>query len=191
MKNKKILMAGNENYGLAKSIKELFPHSIGLSRTNGCNLDKIEHRQQFAALSLNYEIVLLVSALSDFNQTMLMKEVVTKWQELNHRGYIIAVGSSADTPVKGTSWVYPIEKKALRAYCRQLSQIVASETPPNWKITYLSPGNLSTPRQEEKMPGVPKIDCNYLAKIIGWLIEQPSYINISELCLDRIQIKDI
>ena len=184
-----LLMAGNENYGLAKSIKQLFPNAVGLSRSSGYNFNKSDVRYTVAEMSLNFDIFLLVSALGDFNQTQLLKEIVLKWQEKNHKGYIIAIGSSADTPVKGTSWIYPVEKKALRAYCRQLSQIVASETPPKWKITYLSPGNLNTTKQEEKLPGVPKLDCDYVAKIIGWLISQPSNINISELCLDQIQIK--
>ena len=184
-----LLMAGNENYGLAKSIKNLFPNLVSLSRSSGYNLSKTDTRCNIAEMSLNFDVFLLVSALGDFNQTQLLKEIALKWQEKNHRGYIIAIGSSADTPVKGTSWIYPVEKKALRAYCRQLSQIVASESPPNWKITYLSPGNLNTPRQEEKLPGVPKLDCEYVVKIIGWLISQPPNVNISEICLDQIQIK--
>lgn len=182
-------MAGNENYGLAKSIKQLYPSTTSLSRSTGYNLSKAETRQNVAEMSLNSDIFLLVSALGDFNQVQLLREIVLKWQEKNHNGYIIAVGSSADTPVKGTSWIYPVEKKALRAYCRQLSQIVAGESPPCWKITYLSPGNLNTPRQEEKFPSIPKLDCDYVAKIIGWLISQPPNVNISELCLDQIQIK--
>jgi len=186
-----LLMAGNENYGLAKSIKKIYPNVVSLSRTSGYNLNKVEIRQQVAEISLNFDVFLLISALGDFNQTQLLKEIIVKWQEKNHKGYIIALGSSADTPVKGTSWIYPVEKKALRAYCRQLSQMVASEAPPDWKITYLSPGNLNTPRQEEKLPHVPKLDCDYVAKIIGWLISQPPNINISEMCLDQIQINRV
>lgn len=181
-------MAGNEKYGLAKSIKDIFPSIVSLSRSTGYNLGKLETRQRVAEMSLEFDVLLLVSALGDFNQTQLLKEVVLKWQEKNHGGYIIAIGSSADTPVKGTSWIYPVEKRALRAYCRQLSQLVASDSPPNWKVTYLSPGNLHTPKQDEKLPLVPKLDCGYVAKTVAWLIDQPRDVNISELCLDRIQL---
>ena len=70
---------------------------------------------------------------------------------------------------------------------RQLSQAVSSETPPAWKTTYISPGNLHTPRQDEKMPNTPKLSTDYVAEIIKWLIDQPQDINISEFCLDKIQ----
>lgn len=186
-----LLIAGNAQYGLAKSIKNLYPTAVCLSRSSGYNLGKLEVRQEVAKISLNYDVFLLVSALGEFNQTLLLNETINKWQETKHKGYIITLGSSADTPVKGTSWMYPVEKRALRSYCRQLSQIVASDNPPNWKITYLSPGNLNTPKQEEKLPGIPKLNCDYVAKVIEWLISQPFDINISELCLDKIQINNV
>ena len=82
--------------------------------------------------------------------------------------------------------MYPAEKKALRAYCRQLSQISAGENDCKLKITYLSPGNIHTPNQDEKMPGTLKLEPAYIASTIKWLIDQPDSINLSELCLDRI-----
>ena len=71
---------------------------------------------------------------------------------------------------------------------RQLSQAVSSDSPPNWKTTYIAPGNMHTPRQDEKMPGIPKLETSYVSQVIKWLIDQPASVNISELCLDRIQI---
>lgn len=183
----KILVAGNKEYGLANSVATLYPDAKFLSRSSGYNLGKQEVRQQVADESLDYDVVLLVSALGEFKQTLLLESIIKKWQERNHTGYIIALGSSADTPVKGTVWSYPVEKRALRAYCRQLSQIASSDTPSNWKITYLSPGNMHTPKQDEKMPGVKKLDTGYVASIIKWLIDQPQDVNISEICLDKIQ----
>lgn len=182
-----ILVAGNKEYGLAKSIAQLYPDAKFLSRSSGYNLGKQEVRQQTADDSLDYDVVLLISALGEFKQTLLLESIIKKWQETNHKGYIIALGSSADTPVKGSSWSYPVEKRALRAYCRQLSQIASSDNPNNWKVTYLSPGNMHTPKQDEKMPGIKKLDTDYVAGIIKWLLEQPQDVNISEICLDRIQ----
>ena len=142
-------------------------------------------------MSLKYDVFISVSSLYQFNQTTLVESVATKWLTNNHSGYLITVGSSADTPVKGTAWGYPAEKKALRAYTRQLSQIASCDTPQLWKCTYISPGNIHTPKQDEKMPDTLKLDPDYIATVIQWLINQPDYINISELCLDRIQRKDI
>jgi NADP-dependent 3-hydroxy acid dehydrogenase YdfG len=180
----KILVAGNPDYGLAAAIKQLFPTATFVSRTHGgWDLEERYKRKELAKLSLDYDVFISVSCLWHFYQTELVQEVALSWIEDKHMGYIIAIGSSADTPVKATAWEYPANKKALRAYCRQLSQI-ASSVDNTFKVTYLSPGNLHTPSQDEKLPGVQKLNCNYVAGIISWLIEQPTTVNISELCLD-------
>lgn len=187
----KIIVAGNKDYGLANSLYKMYPDALFLSRSTGFNLWDKTTKEKVSALSLDCDIFLSVSALGEFNQTLLVEHVIKQWEANNHKGYLIVVGSSADTPVKGTTWLYPTEKKALRSYCRQLSQHVASDQPPSWKVTYISPGNMHTPKQDSKMPTTLKLDCDYVAKTIGWLISQPPYVNISELCLDRIQISDI
>jgi len=182
----KILIAGNPNYGLSKSLEKLFPESDFCSRTSGSwDFSVPTMQREFAQKSMQYDVVISVSCIWKFNQTTLVQEVAKRWMEEKKKGYIIVLGSSADTPVKGTAWMYPAEKKALRAYCRQISQAVAGENDIPFKITYLSPGNMHTPKQDEKMPNVPKLDCDYVAGIIKWLIDQPNSVNISELCLDR------
>ena len=182
-----MLVVGNKEYGLAKSLHKIYPDAHYLSRTTGYNMAKKDVRELAAKDSLNHDVVILVSALGDFSQVLLVETIAKEWIKNNHNGYLLAIGSSADTGVKGSKWIYPVEKKALRNYMRQLSQGVSSDTPPDFKITYLSPGNLHTPRQDEKMPDTPKLDTDYVAGICKWLIEQPHNINISELCLDRIQ----
>jgi NADP-dependent 3-hydroxy acid dehydrogenase YdfG len=184
----KILVAGNKNYGLANSIYKIYPNATFLSRSTGYNLGQHEVRESVGDISLDYDVFISVSCLSQFKQVLLVESIIKKWIEKNHRGYLIAVGSSADTPVKGTAWTYPVEKKALRSYIRQLSQIVSSETPLNWKSTYISPGNMHTIRQDEKMPNVLKLETDYVASVIKWLIDQPHNVNISEICLDRVQV---
>lgn len=180
----KILVAGNPNYGLAASIKNLYPKATFVSRTHGeWDLEQRYKRKELAKLSLEFDVFISVSCLWHFYQTELVQEVALAWEKENHYGYIIAIGSSADTPVKATAWEYPANKKALRAYCRQLSQLSASAENA-FRVTYLSPGNLHTPLQDTKLPGVQKLDCNYVAGVIKWLIEQPKNVNISELCLD-------
>jgi len=183
----KILVAGNKNYGLTKAIYNLHPEATYLSRSTGYDLTDSFIQSTVAKMSLEYDVFISVSCLQKFNQVRLIEEIMNQWWKQNHTGYLIALGSSADTPVKGTKWSYPVEKKALRAYCRQQGQAIASETPPNWRVTYLSPGNMHTPNQDIKMPKIPKLDTAYVAEVIDWLIQQPTHINISELCLDRIQ----
>jgi hypothetical protein len=183
----KLLIAGNPTYGFSSALKARYPTATFASRSEGnWDLTTTEHKRQLASLSLQYDVFISVSCLWKFNQVLLVQEVISQWIKNDHAGYIIAIGSSADTPIKGTEWLYPVEKKSLRAYCRQLSQISAGENKHKFKVTYLSPGNLHTPLQDEKMPQVNKIDCGYLANVVDWLLNQPWHINISELCLDRI-----
>lgn len=181
----KILVAGNPEYGLAKTIKEKFPDADFVSRSyGGFDLSIPSTQREVAEKAMDYDVFIAVSCVWRFAQTEYVQEVAKRWLE-RKTGYIIALGSSADTPVKGTAWMYPAEKKALRAYCRQLSQLSAGENDCGLKVTYLSPGNLHTPKQDEKMPNVPKLDLEYVVDVIDWLLHQPDYVNISELCLDR------
>ena len=183
----KILVAGNPDYGLSQSIAKSQLDLDFCSRTYG-NWDLTQYQMQidFAEKSLDYDVVISVSCLWKHHQTNLVQEVARKWIEHKKDGYLIVVGSSADTPVKGTAWMYPAEKKALRAYCRQLSQISAGENESSIKVTYISPGNMHTPKQDKKMPNTPKLDTDYVADVIKWLINQPKDVNISEICLDKV-----
>ena len=157
--------AGNPEYGLAKAIKEKFPNADFVSRDyGGFDLSIPSKQREVAELSMDYDIFIAVSCIWRFAQTEYVQEVAKRWIDRKH-GYIIAIGSSADTPVKGTAWMYPAEKKALRSYCRQLSQISAGENDCKLKVTYLSPGNIHTPKQDEKMPDTPKLEPTYLAGI--------------------------
>lgn len=181
----KILIAGNPDYGLAQAIKSKYQYADFCSRSNNWDLSTADKQREFANYSMSYDVVISVSCIWKFHQTILVQEVAKRWIEDKKQGYIIVLGSSADTPVKGTAWMYPAEKKALRAYCRQISQAIAGENDIPLKMTYLSPGNMHTPKQDEKMPNTPKLDTQYIIEVIDWLISQPKNINISELCLDR------
>jgi short-subunit dehydrogenase len=182
----KVLIAGNPEYGLAQALSQKFNAEFASRSHGNWDLSNSEKQKEFAQKSLNYDVVISVSCLWGFNQTNLVQEVATSWMKNKKAGHLIALGSSADTPVKGTTWVYPAEKKALRAYCRQVSQMVSSNDDVKFKMTYLSPGNMHTPKQDEKIPDAPKLECHDVVSVIEWLLTQPQYVNISELCLDRI-----
>ncbi len=188
---KTVVVSGNREYGLAKALEKVFPTAQFYSRSqNNFDLSKYDDRIKFAELSLNYDVYISCSCLSQFRQTLLLEKVYKKWREVHKKGYIICLGSTADTPVKGTEWIYPIEKKALKAYCRNLSLASLGghgNKPSGIRITYVSPGYLDTPKANEKHPDIKKINLNYLAETILWLTQQPPQVNISELALDPIQ----
>jgi NADP-dependent 3-hydroxy acid dehydrogenase YdfG len=95
------------------------------------------------------------------------------------------MGSTADTGVKGRTWRYPTEKKALRDYNRDLTYMTAGGS--NVKSTLLSPGSLTTENVMKKHPDRQLIDVEYIADVVLWLLNQPEYVNINEISLDPIQ----
>ena len=79
---KKIIVAGNKNYGLAKSIFEAHSDAKFYSRTNG-NLDlgKPLDRDVFVNHTLDYDVFISCSYLPDFKQLFLVGKVWRKWNE--------------------------------------------------------------------------------------------------------------
>ena len=66
--------------------------------------------------------------------------------------------------------------------------MVSGDNYSGFKMTYLSPGWMRTPIEEKKHPDIPKLDLEYVANTVEWLINQPDTVNISELCLDEVRI---
>ena len=182
---KKILIAGNSNYGLAEGLKEsLAGHDVTfISRSCGYDLTKAEQQQQFAELSQEYDVVILCSALWKFNQTLLLEATYKKLKALGKKTYIIAIGSTTDRVMKATDWLYNAEKKALRDYCNSLSlNGVWNEGP---RVSYISFGTLSN--MQAKHPGRQTINIPDAANYINWLVDQPSYLHINEISIDPLQ----
>lgn len=187
--NKKILVTGNPKYGLAQGICSKMKADF-ISRSNGFDLTNKENQLKCVNLSLDYDVFINSSALYGFNQVHLLQMVYERWEKEIHRGHIINLGSTADVSIKGTSWVYPIEKKALKAYSKNLSMAILGghgENPSGIRVSYISPGHIKTESSDKKHPHVKKIDPEYLAEVILWVIKQPEGINISEMALDPIQ----
>lgn len=120
-----------------------------------------------------------------FNQTLLAETMYNRMIDAKVSAHFIHIGSTADTGVKGRTWRYPTEKKALRNYNRDLSYMAIGGS--NVKTTLLSPGSLTTPNVIKKHPDRKLIDTRYIAEVILWLLSQPEYVNINEISLDPIQ----
>ena len=189
---KNVLITGNRDYGLCKSICNLFDtvddiNYTTVSRSNGWNLDVGPEQKRLADYFVDnkFDIFINNSAIWKFHQIMIAEQVYAKCVEEKHSSYLIHMGSNADTGVKGRTWRYPTEKKALRDYNRDLTYMTMGGS--NIKTTCLSPGSLTTPSVMKKHPDRKFLDTEYVADLILWLINQPDYVNINEISVDPIQ----
>lgn len=189
---KKVIISGNKNYGLAKSLYKLFPDATFCSRSNGSyDLSVDSQITTFILESLNYDIFISCSYIPFFAQTILLAKLYKKWMDEKKIGQIIVVGSTADWSTKAR--FYSTEKKALRDFCRRMAGMSAGGGPDlypgnNIRITYIAPGMIDLPKQREKHgEDLAKLDPDYIAEVIKWLTEQPANINIHDLSMDPIQ----
>jgi len=189
---KKILITGSRNYGLCEAICNLFDTLPNIeyetaSRSNGYNLDNSDGYSKLANYYIDgdFDIFINNSAIWKFHQVMIVESVFNAMEEADRKGQIINIGSTADTGVKGRTWRYPTEKKALKAYNRDLTYMAMGGS--NIKTTLISPGSLTTPSVMKKHPDRKLIDVEYIAELVVWTINQPEYINVNELSIDPIQ----
>lgn len=182
---KKILVAGNSNYGLAEGLKlSLSEHDVTfISRSCGYDLTKSEEQHRFAELALEYDVVILCSALWKFNQTLLLEAVYKKLKAVDKKSLIIAIGSTTDRVMKATDWLYNAEKKALRDYCNSLGLHGVWSTGP--RVSYISFGTLDN--MQAKHPERKTITVQDAANYIKWITDQPAYLHINEISVDPLQ----
>jgi hypothetical protein len=188
---KKILITGNRDYGLCQAICNMFDDNGYVyecaSRATGWSLDKNEDQVRLANhYVLNgFNVFINNSAMWKFHQIMIAEQMYNAANIAQVKSQFIHMGSTADTGVKGRTWRYPTEKKALRDYNRDLTYMTQGGS--NIKTTCLSPGSLTTPSVMKKHPDRALIDVEYIAEIILWLLNQPEYVNINEISLDPVQ----
>lgn len=184
----KLLIAGNPNYGLAQEIKkELIDHDMTfVSRsTSGMDLTKSDKQLEFAAMSVDYDVVILCSALWKFNQTLLLEATYKKLKEEKKRTKIICIGSTTDRVKRATDWLYNAEKKALRDYCNSLGMSGVWGSGP--LVTLISFGSLSN--VQDKHPDRICMPIKKAAEYIHWLLKQPDSLHINEISIDPLQIQ--
>lgn len=178
-----MIITGNKDKGIAKSLHKLYPDAEFISRSTGYDLTNYDDQKKFADLCLNHNQIVICSALWQFEQTVLLDCVHKTCVKNNHSPHIITIGSTTDRVKNGKPWLYNAEKKALRDYSNTLAiGGVWSNTP---KISYISFGTLSN--NQEKHPDRKCMDINLAAEYIKWVLDQPKYVNINEISIDPMQ----
>lgn len=185
-----ILMTGNPNKEIAKSIKEIYPNASFVSRsknsTYSLDLSDQSNIDLLAKISLNYDIFINSALIPNFGQTLILQAIWTEWKSNSKSGHIINYGSAVDYYYRPDNRLYPIEKRALRDLNRSLTKHV------NWfdskiRTTYLSFGGVSTEKTIEQWGHYKHLNVNEIAKYTQWIIENPNHINIDELHITPIQ----
>jgi len=185
--NKKIIITGNNNFGLAKSLYKLYPDAYFASRSTNYDFTKKEDVIKICELSLNYDIFINNSALHNNYQALLFKEIFHYNKEKKHNLHIINIGSTIDRYNKGGSKWYAVEKLVLRQASDLFSKLSVWGDKKEYypKVNYISFGSLSN--VQDKHPDRKCLDINKAAKYIKWIIDQPKDICIHELSIDPIQ----
>lgn len=181
----KILISGNNRYGLSAAIGRLYPGQVEFaSRSNGYDLVTKEGREAFSALATSADVVVVCAALWQFQQTVLLESVSKACRAAGVAPHIIVIGSTTDRVKNGKPWLYNAEKKALRDFSNTLA-IGGVWTDGLPKVSYISFGTLSN--NQEKHPDRRCIDIDEAAEYVKWLISQPKYVNINEISIDPMQ----
>lgn len=182
----KILISGNPAFGLAEALNTVLKdHELTfVSRTtHKLDLTKSENQQAFADMSVDYDVVILNSALWKFNQTLLLEAVYKKLKTEGKQTLIICIGSTTDRVMKATDWLYNAEKKALRDYANSLGMTgVWAKNP---RVTLISFGSLSN--VQAKHPDRKTIPIQGAANYVKWILEQPAEFHINEISIDPLQ----
>lgn len=178
-----MIISGNPEKGLAKSLYKLYPDAIFCSRSMGIDLCSSEGQRAFVNMAVHHDRIIINSALWRFHQTVLLDVVYKALVSANKDAHIVCIGSTTDKTSKGTSWLYNAEKKALRDYCNSLGLVGVWHSGP--KISYISFGTLSN--NQHKHPDRKCLDIDQAAQYIKWLLDQPKYVTINEISIDPMQ----
>lgn len=182
-KSNKILISGNSFQGLAQALHKIYPDATFCSRLNDYELTNKKGREDFAQLSVHFDVIIVNAALWQFQQTVLLDAVYKSLVEAKKQAHIVVIGSTTDRVKNGKAWLYNAEKKALRDYSNTLA--IGGVWGDKPKVSYISFGTLSN--NQHKHPDRRCMDIDQAAGYIKWLIDQPQHVNINEISIDPMQ----
>ena len=186
----KIITTGNPKYGLAQGISNIFKSNFA-SRTNGYDLSNDEGMDKFVHLASNYDVVILncyTEKMNNYSQVRLLHKLYTLSIEQKTKLHIICIGSISDHITTEQPWIkyisYGAEKLALQRLCETINHN-RENISPNVKCTYISLGHIHTPLVDRYHPDEIKLNTEYVANVIKWIIDAPECIESITLTKDK------
>lgn len=189
-KKMKIMTTGNPKYGLASAIK----NTSYASRSNGYDLSTDEGMNKFCHVAVNYDVIIIncyTEKMNNYSQVRLLHMLYELFEANKKDVHFICIGSISDHINKEQPWLkyisYGAEKLALQRLCETINHN-REEITPNIKCTYMSIGHMHTPLVDRYHPEEIKLDTNYVAKIIDWIINSPECIESITLTKDKSNV---
>jgi hypothetical protein len=166
----KILCTGNPNVpGIAYYIKEIFPDTIFISRSNGFDLLTNQGLDKFKNVIKNYNIFINHSQLIPTGQVKLLKIVHDSWSN----GHVINIGSVLE--FEKWKWI-DIDSAREKIKLKELSLELNSE---NFKTSHIIIGGLRSTDNDTM-----RLDPKEVAESIKWILERG--IHIPLLYIDHV-----
>ena len=169
----KIVITGHTS-GLGKTLYNILSKDhevIGLSRQNGYDLSK-----DLDTFLVDDFDVYINHAYYDYSQTTLLYELFEKNKYRDCA--VINVGSVSADGNRDAVNEYAVHKAALEKACLQLQLIDTG-----CKVIHLKLGRMNTPMTDHKRE-YPRIETDYIANTVEWLMNQPKDILIKNLTID-------
>lgn len=161
--------------GIGKALFDNFSleyHPVkGLSRSNGHDLEK----DLDSFISNDFQVY-INNAYSGFRQTELLYKLFE--QNRDRKCLIINIGSVSADGNKDDINEYAVHKASLEKACTQL-QLIDSKC----KIIHVKLGRTKTPMTEHRS-NFPRIEPEYIADTVKWIISQPEQILIKNITID-------
>jgi len=180
---KTLVVGGTQDFG--KAITDYFD-AYGIGRSNGFDIDHSEKRTEIVNLSLEYDLVVIVTNGGNC-QSILTEEMAIKWLEDNHDGYLMCLGSTAiyhDTYKRPTNfWKYIREKEGLKALTRYVTKKVADHRT-SMRFTNLQVGRLDNEKARKRENFRVGLQSQYICELINFLYNSPKDLNVHELFVD-------
>lgn len=169
----KIVITGHTS-GLGKAIYDRFEKKhqvVGLSRSTGHDLSS-----NIRPFLIDDFDIYVNNAYYNYSQTDLLYRLFdrNKYRDCT----IINIGSVSADGNKDTVNEYAVHKAALEKACTQL-QLIDSDC----RVIHLKLGRMNTPMTEDRNM-YPRMNTEYVAETIEWMINQPSNILIKNLTID-------
>lgn len=186
----KIITTGNPLYGLAHGIKNTFDSTFA-SRSNGFDLSTDEGMQNFCQIALDHDVVVIncyTEKMNNYSQVRLLHELYVQALEINKKIHFICIGSISDHINTEQPWIkyisYGAEKLALQRLCETINHN-RENVSPNIKCTYISLGHMHTPLVDRYHPNEIKLNTEYVASVIKWIIDSPECIESITVTKDK------